>query len=282
MEEETIKRVVRDGYAKVAKGERLNFIPVSQCCGSNVDLAHDISRAVGYKEEELASVPEGANLGLGCGNPTALASLKEGETVLDLGSGAGFDCFLAANAVGATGKVIGVDMTPEMIEKARANAGRGGYSNVDLRLGELEHLPVADSAVDVVISNCVINLTPDKAAVFREAFRVLKPSGRFAVSDIVLLRELPSAVKDSAAAYVGCLSGAIMKEAYLETIRAAGFENVRIVEEFSFPLDCMANDPTTQAIGNTINVTPDELGDLADSVVSIKVAGKKPQAAAVC
>jgi SAM-dependent methyltransferase len=276
MEEEKIKRVVRDGYAKVAKGERLNFIPVSQCCGSNVDLAHNISRAIGYKEDELASVPEGANLGLGCGNPTALASLKEGETVLDLGSGAGFDCFLAANTVGVAGEVIGVDMTPEMIEKARANARKGGYSNVDFRLGELEHLPVADSAVDVIISNCVINLTPDKTAVFREAFRVLRPGGRFAVSDMVLLRELPPAVKDSAAAYVSCLSGAIMKDAYLATIRAAGFENVYIVEESSFPLDCMANDPTAQAIGNTINLTPDELRDLADSVVSIKVAGKKP------
>ncbi|MGD0172407.1 MAG: arsenite methyltransferase [Halobacteriota archaeon] len=276
MEEEKIKRVVRDGYAKVAKGERLNFIPVSQCCGSNVDLAHDISRAVGYKEEELAAVPAGANLGLGCGNPTALASLKEGETVLDLGSGAGFDCFLAANAVGANGHVIGVDMTPEMIEKARANARKGGYNNVDFRLGELEHLPAADSSVDVIISNCVINLTPDKAAVFMEAFRVLKPGGRFSVSDMVLLRELPPAIRDSAAAYVSCLSGAIMKDAYLATIKTAGFENVRIVEEFSFPLDCMANDPTAQAIGNTVNLTPDELRDLSDSVVSIKVAGKKP------
>jgi len=276
MEEEKIKSVVRDGYAKVAKGEKLNFIPVSQCCGNNVDLVHAISRSIGYKEEELASVPEGANLGLGCGNPTALASLKEGETVLDLGSGAGFDCFLAANVVGATGHVIGVDMTPEMIEKARANVRKGGYSNVDFRLGELEHLPVADSAVDVIITNCVINLTPDKAAVFREAFRVLRPGGRVAVSDMVVLRELPPAVRDSAEAYVGCLSGAIMKDAYLKAIRTAGFENVRIVEESPFPLDCMANDPTAQAIGNTINLTSDVLRDLADSVVSLKVAGKKP------
>jgi len=276
MEEEKIKREVRDGYAKVAKGERLNFIPVSQCCGSNVDLAHDISRAIGYKEDELASVPEGANLGLGCGNPTALASLKEGETVLDLGSGAGFDCFLAANAVGAAGKVIGVDMTPEMLEKARANARKGGYSNVDFRLGELEHLPVADSAVDVMISNCVINLTPDKAAVFREAFRVLKPGGRLAVSDMVLLKELPDVVKQSVAAYVGCLSGAIMKNAYVATIRAAGFDDVRMIEESSFPLDYMASDPSAQEIRDSINLPPDELRDLADSVVSIKVAGKKP------
>jgi len=169
MEEDKIKSVVRDAYAKVAKRETesLKVIPVSRCCGSsNGDLAHGISRAVGYNEDELASVPEGANLGLGCGNPTALAGLHEGETVLDLGSGAGFDCFLAANIVGVDGRVIGVDMTPEMVDKARSNARKGGYENVDFRLGELEHLPVADRSVDVLISNCVINLTPDKAAVF--------------------------------------------------------------------------------------------------------------------
>jgi len=279
MEEEKIKSVVRDAYAKVAtrESESLKVIPVSRCCGSsNSDLAHGISRAVGYNEDELASVPEGANLGLGCGNPTALAGLHEGETVLDLGSGAGFDCFLAANIVGADGMVIGVDMTPEMVDKARSNARKGGYENVDFRLGELEHLPVADSLVDVVLSNCVINLTPDKAAVFKEAFRVLKPGGRFAVSDIVLLKELPDAVKQSAAAYVGCLSGAIMKDAYIETIRAAGFEGVRIVEETAFPLDCMANDPTAQAIGSSLNLTSEELDNLADAVRSIKVVGEKP------
>ena len=276
MEEEDIKSAVRDAYSKVAKRETSIPLNPLKCCCTNGDLSHDISRAVGYNEEELASVPEGANLGLGCGNPTALASLNEGETVLDLGSGAGFDCFLAANAVGATGQVIGVDMTPEMIEKARANARKGGYNNVDFRLGELEHLPAADSSVDVIISNCVINLTPDKAAVFREAFRVLKPGGRLAVSDMVLLKELPDVVKQSVAAYVGCLSGAVMKDAYIATIRAAGFEDIRIVEESSFPLDCMASDPSAHAIRESINMTPDELRDLAGSVVSIKVAGKKP------
>ncbi len=274
-EEEEIKSAVRDAYSKVAKRETSIPLNPLKCCCSKGDLSHDISRAVGYNEEELASVPEGANLGLGCGNPTALASLKEGETVLDLGSGAGFDCFLAANAVGATGQVIGVDMTSEMIEKARANARKGGYSNVDFRLGELEHLPAADNSVDVIISNCVVNLTPDKAAVFTEAFRVLKPGGRLAVSDMVLLHELPDVVKQSVAAYVGCLSGAIMKDAYIATIRAAGFDEVRIVEESSFPLDYMASDPSAQAIRDSINLTPDELRDLADSVVSIKVAGKK-------
>jgi SAM-dependent methyltransferase len=276
MEEEEIKSAVRDAYSKVAKREITIPLNPLKCCCSKGDLADSISRAVGYNKEELASVPEGANLGLGCGNPTALASLKEGETVLDLGSGAGFDCFLAANAVGATGQVIGVDMTPEMIEKARANARKGGYSNVDFRLGELEHLPAADNSVDVIISNCVINLTPDKTAVFREAFRVLKPGGRLAVSDMVLLKELPDVVKQSVAAYVGCLSGAIMKDAYIATIRAAGFDDVRIVEESSFPLDYMASDPSAQAIRDSINLTPAELRDLADSVVSIKVTGKKP------
>ena len=276
MEEEKIKCAVRDAYAKVAKNEISIPLNPLKCCCTKGDLSHDISRAVGYNEEELASVPEGANLDLGCGNPTALASLKKGEAVLDLGSGAGFDCFLAANAVGVTGQVIGVDMTPEMIEKAQANARKGGYSNVDFRLGELEHLPAADNSVDVMISNCVINLTPDKAAVFREAFRVLKPGGRLAVSDMVLLKELPDVVKQSVAAYVGCLSGAIMKDAYVATIRDAGFDDVRIVEESSFPLDYMASDPSAQAIRDSINLTPDELRDLADSVVSIKVAGKKP------
>ncbi len=276
MEEENVKSVVRNAYARVAKRETSIPTLKSSCCGANPDLAHDISRAIGYKEEELVSVPEGANLGLGCGNPTALASLKTAETVLDLGSGAGFDCFLAANAVGPNGMVIGVDMTPEMIDKARANARKGGYRNVDFRLGELEHLPVADSTIDVIISNCVINLAPDKAAVFAEAFRVLKPGGRFAVSDMVLLKELPQAVRDSAAGYVGCISGAVMKDAYLATIRDAGFTDIHVVEEFAFPLDCMANDPSAQAIANGLNLSPGELRDLAQTVVSVKVAGTKP------
>ncbi len=275
MEEEKIKGAVRDAYAKVAKDEPRSFA-VNRCCGGSSIFVRDISLAVGYKKEELDAVPEGANLGLGCGNPTALASLKKGETVLDLGAGAGFDCFLAANNVGVDGMVIGVDMTPEMVDKARSNARQGGYKNVDFRLGELEHLPVADHSVDVLISNCVINLTPDKAAVFNEAFRVLKPGGRFAVSDIVLLKALPDAVKQSVAAFVGCLSGAIMKAAYLETIRTAGFKDVRVVDEAAFSLDCMANDPTAQTIGSSLSLTPEELNDVSDAISSIKVVGEKP------
>ena len=160
---------------------------------------------IGYSEEEMTAVPEGANLGLGCGNPTAMASLKEGETVLDLGAGAGFDCFLAAGKVGPEGRVIGIDMTPEMLEKARENAQKGNFSNVEFRLGEIENLPVADGIIDIIISNCVINLVPDKDRVFSEAFRVLKPGGRIMVSDIVLTKELPDFIKNNMAAYVGCI-----------------------------------------------------------------------------
>ncbi|MGZ4902739.1 MAG: arsenite methyltransferase [Halobacteriota archaeon] len=277
MEDNKVRRVVRDAYAEVARRERdpLKLIPTSGCCGSD-GRAHQISKAVGYGDDELSSVPEGANLGLGCGNPTALATLKKGEIVLDLGSGAGFDCFLAANIVGDTGTVIGVDMTPEMLDKARSNARSGGYRNVEFRLGELEHLPAADNSVDVIISNCVINLTPDKRTVFNEAFRVLKPGGRIAVSDIVVLKALPDTVKQSVAAYVGCLSGAILKDAYLKAMRDAGFRDVHVVDETPFALDCIANDPTAQAIEQTLDLTPEELRDVAEAVRSMKVTGKKP------
>ena len=224
----------------------------------------------------MASIPVEANLGLGCGNPVALASLRDGETVLDLGSGPGLDCFLAANRVGDNGRVIGVDMTPEMLERARENARRGGYSNVEFRLGEIENLPVADASVDVIISNCVINLSPDKPRVFREAFRVLKPGGRLMVSDIVLEGELPPVVRESAAAYVGCIAGAMRKEDYLNAIKEAGFAEVEVVEESVFPLDCMLNDPTAQAIVADLGLTSPELDNLLAAVRSAKIKAVKP------
>jgi len=276
MKEDEIKKVVREGYAKIAKQSSSCCSPAASCCGST-DLAQGISKSIGYTDEELTTVPEGANLGLGCGNPVALASLIEGETVLDLGSGAGFDCFLAANKVGESGKVIGVDMTSEMLEKARENARRGNYENVEFRLGEIENLPVADNSVDIVISNCVINLAPDKGKVFKEAYRALKPGGRLMVSDIVLLKELPGFIKNSIEAYIGCLSGALMKDEYIGAIEAAGFHEVRIIEETLFPVELMANDPTAVEIVKNLEVPPEEIKKVAGSVVSIKVYGVKPR-----
>ncbi len=264
MRKEEIKQVVREGYAKIASQESSCCDPVSTC--GSTDLAQDISKSIGYTEEELKAVPEGANLGLGCGNPVALASLREGETVLDLGSGAGFDCFLAANNVGKSGRVIGIDMTPEMLEKARKNADKSNYANVEFRLGEIENLPVADNSVDVVISNCVINLAPDKRRVFMEAFRVLKPGGRLLISDIVLLKELPDFIKNSIEAYIGCLSGAIMRDEYIGAIKAAGFQEVRIIDKTSFPIECMANDPTAKVLIENLKIPPEKVKEVASSV----------------
>ncbi len=274
MKETEIRKAVREGYGRIAQQSGSCCASQTTCCGAGV--AETVSRSIGYSEEELGSVPEGANLGLGCGNPVALASLRKGETVLDLGAGAGFDCFLAADRVGKKGRVIGVDMTPEMVEKSRENARKGGYKNVEFRLGEIENLPVADNSVDVIISNCVINLSPDKKRVFHEAFRVLKPGGRLMVSDIVLLKELPDFIRNSVQAYVGCLSGAIMKDAYLKTMRAAGFREVKVLEESVFPIECMANDPTAHALAKNAGTSLDKVQDAIDSVLSVKVSGVKP------
>jgi len=276
MKEAEIKRIVREGYANRVQSKSSCCAPTQTCCGSG-DATRTISKAIGYTEKEMDSVPDSANLGLGCGNPIALASLIEGETVLDLGSGAGFDCFLAANRVGKSGKIIGVDMTPEMIEKARENAEKGGYQNVEFRLGEIESLPAADNSIDIIISNCVVNLSPDKKKVFREAFRVLKPGGRLMVSDIVLLKELPDFIRKSVAAYVGCISGALMKAEYLATITEAGFQEVQVLDEAIFPIDCMANDPTVKAVINKMDLSADEIKDTANSVASIKVRGIKTE-----
>ena len=272
--EKDVKKAVREGYAEIAKqgGSCCGCGP--SCCGS-VSPAVQVSKQIGYSDEDLKAVPEGANLGLGCGNPVALASLKEGETVLDLGSGAGFDCFLAAQKVGRNGKVIGVDMTPEMIGRARENARKGGYANVEFRLGEIENLPVSDSSIDIIISNCVINLSPEKNRVFTEAFRVLKPGGRIMVSDIVLLKAVPNAIMDSIEMYVSCIAGASLKTDYLQTIESAGFKDVKVIDETPFPVEYMISDPTVQAIVKNLEISPETARDVASSIVSLKVAAAK-------
>jgi arsenite methyltransferase len=271
MKDHELKVLVRKEYGNIAKQGGSCCPSKSSCCGS-VPL-EEIARKMGYSEEDLKSSPKGSNLGLGCGNPVALASIKEGEMVLDLGCGAGFDSFLAASRVGPHGLVIGVDMTPEMIERARANAIKGNYGNVEFRQGELECLPIDDTSVDIVISNCVINLVPDKKMAFAEAFRVLKSGGRLMVSDIVLLRDLPDLVKLSAEAYVGCLSGAVKKEEYLELMRSAGFEGINVIEESVLSLDLLERDPIGKALAEKAPAQPDEAGP---SAASIKVYAKKP------
>jgi len=234
---------------------------------------------MGYSDADLAAVPEGADLGLGCGNPVALAALREGETVLDLGAGAGLDCFLAAVRVGPAGRVIGVDMTPEMVERARENARRAGAANVEFRLGEIENIPAADASVDVVISNCVINLSPDKDRVFREAFRVLRPGGRLMVSDIVLLGKIPAALADSVAAYTGCIAGAALKEEYLAAIARAGFTGVEVVEQTRFVPDGTA-DPFAALLEHSPGLSAGQLREAAERIASVRVAARKPAEAA--
>ncbi len=225
MDDAQIKEMVRARYGgiAVAAGE-------ASCCGPAAEGAADKARRVGYSEAELAGVPEGANLGLGCGNPQAIAAMRPGETVVDLGSGAGFDCFLASGQVGDSGHVIGVDMTHEMLSKARANAASIGAANVEFRLGELEHLPIADNTADVVISNCVINLVPDKAQVFRETFRVLKPGGRLAVSDVINVVPLSAELRADPALLCGCVAGAAPRTEIEAWLAAAGFIDIRVTE----------------------------------------------------
>jgi SAM-dependent methyltransferase len=257
-ENDEVRAQVKTAYAKVARGQDGCSVG---CCGTQASG----SLTLGYTEDDLASVPEGADLGLGCGNPQAIAALQPGETVLDLGSGAGFDCFLAAKRVGRTGRVIGVDMTPEMVTKARDNARRIEATNVDFRLGEIEHLPVLDGSVDAILSNCVINLSPDKAQVFREAFRVLKPGGRLAISDVVATKPMPPELAKSLEAYTGCVAGAAGEETLRRLLAEAGFEAITIaVREGSGAImeQCMPGS--------------------ADYVASATIEGRKPGGSRSC
>jgi arsenite methyltransferase len=271
MKKEEIKKAVRDRYAKtvVRRSSCCGPVEKSSCCGS---VPSDTkSKTMGYTDEDLKSVPEGANLALGCGNPVAIASLKEGETVLDLGSGAGIDCFLAAKKVGETGYVIGVDMTPEMIDKARENADKGKYRNVDFRLGEIEHLPVADGSVDVVVSNCVINLSVDKGKVLREAYRALKSGGRIAISDLALLKELPEKIRNSIDAYTGCIGGAILLDDYKRFVKEAGFKNAK----FTVKRACDYDADSREVIERSMEQLTQDARSLNEYVVSVYIEGTK-------
>lgn len=249
VKQDEIRQAVRKQYGKVAESEGCGCAPT--CCGDTNTSAASLSHALGYSADETSLVPEGANMRLGCGNPQAIANLKPGETVLDLGSGGGFDCFLAAKQVGDLGNVIGVDMTPEMISKARMNAEKGGYANVEFRLGEIENLPVADASVDVIISNCVINLSPHKSRVFAEAFRVLKSGGRLAISDVVAFAELPEQIRQDMALFTGCMAGASLMSEVEAMLMSAGFEQIRVApkdESKTFIRDWAPGVPVTDYV----------------------------------
>lgn len=269
-----LRRSVREHYSRSAVLGTSCCGPASSCCGPAAPA--QIAQKVGYTPAELVAVPDGANLGLGCGNPLALAQLEPGNVVVDLGSGAGFDCFLAAERVGPGGRVIGVDMTPEMVERALALARRHGFSNVEFRLGEIEALPVPDATADMVISNCVINLSPDKARVFAEAYRVLKPGGVLMVSDLVLRRPLPEPVRASIEAYVGCVAGASLHADYLALIAAAGFEHVEVLAENTYPLGVPGPDAAGQEVAGATGLSPEDLRATAEAVASIQVRALRP------
>ena len=230
VESSEIRQLVRERYAAAAKAGPCGCQnePAKSCCGSATGIGGSMNTIMGYSKEELSSVAEGANLGLGCGNPMAIGNLKPGEVVLDLGSGGGFDCFLAAQKVGDTGRVIGVDMTPDMLARARENADKMGVTNVEFRLGEIEHLPVADSSIDVIISNCVINLSPEKRKVFQDAYRVLKIGGRLAISDVVAVAEMPDELRGQAALLTGCVAGAEHVDRIKSLLAEVGFQEIKI------------------------------------------------------
>ena len=280
MEKNEIRKTVRREYSKIARRSD------KTCCGDSKSDSKSISKAIGYTKEELDSIPVESILGLGCGNPTAIASLKEGEIVVDLGAGGGLDVFLASTKIGPTGKAIGVDMTPTMVDLARNNAKKNDITNVEFRLGEIENLPVADSTADVIISNCVINLSPEKQRVFDEAYRVLKPGGRLSISDIVLLKPLPESVRNNKKLLAGCVAGAEIKDTYLGMIETAGFKDIQVFEkDRSMTQEVQienADGTDLKIVLDGVEVDIDDFGEekedvlsLADSVRSITVTAFK-------
>src|SRR5574340_406541 len=276
-DENAIKEAVRDRYAGHARTKTSCCGSGSSCCGSSADAATALPDGA-YDPADLTAVPPDADLGLGCGNPLALQSLAEGETVVDLGSGGGIDCFVAAKKVGPSGRVIGIDMTPEMIALAKRNAERGGYANVEFRLSEVEDMPIPENTADIIISNCVINLVPDKRRAFAEAFRVTKPGGRLSVSDIATTEPLPEIARESVAAYVSCLGGASTLDDYLAAIRGAGYADVRIVSDTAYGMDDEAADALASSFGADLPAQLDatEMRRVAKLFLSVTVQAVKP------
>jgi len=277
--QQTVHEMVRKGYAAIATTDNAGSSSRSSCCGGSKQMTPaELARQIGYSSDELAELPEGANLGLSCGNPAALAALKPGEVVLDLGSGGGFDVFIAGRKVGAAGRAIGVDMTPEMLAKARRNCAsyreQTGLDNVEFRLGEIEHLPAADNSMDAIISNCVINLSPDKPQVWREMARVLKPGGRVAVSDLALLRPLPQAVREMVEAVIGCVAGAVLVKETERMAREAGLTGIVLTKKSDF-LKAKAdwNDPLYRKIAEHLPAGT----EAADFITSLEIKARKPK-----
>lgn len=277
MKTDTIKESVIANYGKLAKASRQTIITKLFGCCNPTDHANEVGYAIGYSAEEMSSVPEGSNLGVGCGNPGAHAKIMQGDTVVDLGSGAGFDAFLVSPLVGEEGKVIGVDLSDEMLYLARKNAKKANYNNVEFVKGDIEELPLEDHVADHVISNCVINLSLNKAAVYNEAYRVLKTGGKLSISDIVLEKELPDFIKNSLAGHIACVSGAEKVDDYMRYVHDAGFKDIKIEHKANFPLELMLTDPQVMKIAKKLNfdLNSKQAKEIASSVTSISLSARK-------
>lgn len=266
------KNSIKQAYSNIARKKTISSL--FSCCDTST-VSKDVALKIGYTAEEIQAVPKESNQGLGCGNPISENIIKEGNTVLDLGSGAGFDSFLTSKLVGSSGKVIGVDFSEDMINKATVSAKSNGYKNVDFRLGDIEELPVENSSIDVVTSNCVINLSLNKQKVFDEAYRVITPNGKLVVSDILLLNELPEAIKNSFPSHIACVSGAVLKEEYITMMENSGFKNIQFVSEQSFPLELILSDPTLMEAVKLNSIPKELIQQAVNAVVSVKFLATK-------
>ncbi|MEL6253862.1 MAG: arsenite methyltransferase [Bacteroidota bacterium] len=277
MDTKSLKASIVDSYSKLARLTQKNPISKLFACCDSEDSSKRIGEKIGYSEEDLAATPEGSNLGVGCGNPSGLAKIREGETVIDLGSGAGFDAFLVSPIVGEKGKVIGIDLSEDMLELARKNAKKGKYENVEFIKGDIEVLPIQEEVADHIISNCVINLSLNKAKVYQESYRVLKKGGRISISDIVLEADLPDFIKNSQVAHIACIAGAEKLDDYVGYVQEAGFQDIKIEGKQPFPLEVMLMDPQLQKLARELNfdINSQEARELASRVSSISLSAKK-------